>query len=379
MKLATAQQLKQSLSKTRNEISTGNCDTQKEIKETKEAECKQPARFSTVSDFLSVKARSEISKTATNSLWLGYEWLRNNQCVRCTKCTRCINSKSRFIVRDELFYRYKQQVEAVGKRIFRKVPSRSLISEGDVINCALHAHIEGIEKYSVKFGTTYMQYLNAPNGRSRIYGRCVDYMRKCQHLPRRIAGDRRELDPKIEALMHKLGKINVSVEDITDHYGDDAGHIMADPLFGASVYNQELTSDSGEDESSYSQFDDVFNGGAKLLSGNSGNDRNGCSGEKCSCNGSSGGSESGSNSRELTDRCKYEGESKILSLIDDEDIRFVIWSYTYLGMVSSEIADVLGKSISTVALLKERGYKILRTKMTKEEMKDICHLVRYGD
>lgn len=349
MKLATAQQLKQSI----NEISTGNQNTKQPISQPKST---HSSRFSIVSDFLSVTARIEITAIITTKLWFGYEWLRSTQ-------SQHHQSPARFILRDELFHRYQQSVEAVAKRIFRKVPSRSLVSESDLIDCSLLAHIEGLEKYSIQIGTTYMQYLNAPRGRSRIYGRCVDYMRKCQHLPRRIASERRELNPKIEALMHKLGKINISVEDVIDHYGDEAGSIMADPLFGAAVYNQELITDSSStDEPATSQFDQH----CKIP-------------ENCACVSSQNSYGGSQMNRETTDRCKYDGESMILSLIEDPDVRFVIWAYNYLGMVSSEIAEILGKSISTVALLKEKGYKTLRTKLTKEEMKEICHLVRYGD
>lgn len=286
-------------------------------------------------DFLDVMAKARIKVLAFDivskikdysnvRLWKLYESIRGDDS----------RPKMRAIVKAIVYERYLPDVMSVAEKYSRRrLPRKSLASADDVHQSAIKAHLEGMEKYSHTFGTTYMQFLNA-SGKSRVIGRIIDDLRRLQDLPRDVSFKRRNWKKKIEALAHKLGKWP-NIDEIADEYGEEAGEISSDPLFEASVVNQV---DDGEGNAmSMSDFPLEKKVGRGSPSG-----------------------------------VKYSSkEEEILSYIPDEKIRYIISAYYFKSMVNGDIANELKMSISTVSTLRRRGETMLRARLTRDQFEDI--------
>lgn len=243
-----------------------------------------------------------------------------------------------------LFNKYIPDIQKIVEREFSRIPSRSLAEKQDIFQAAIIGHLESMDSYDPGVGTSYMQF-----SYRRIRGAIIDCLRKLQHLPRNIAGNRRIAAPIIEKVSHKLGK-SPTVQDVFDNCDRDSSSsngnsnncclhsIISDPLFNSGVYTQ-VTICSQNDEISETEVVNII--------------------------------EDSSSKKKSVNRDLEKRIIRLLKNEGSENVSFVIWAYYYQGMTTTEIASTLNMGAPTISRMHERGIKLLHIHFKYEELKGL--------
>jgi RNA polymerase sigma factor (sigma-70 family) len=224
----------------------------------------------------------------------------------------------------------------------RKMPSYSLADTCDLEQSVCIGLLQAVDAFDPNYGTTFMQFANMP-GHSRIFGSVIDCLRKLQDYPRSIAALRRRVRPLMAHLRQVL-RHEPTIEEFCDYYGEQYRELVENPLVNTSVFNQTHSYTGGEE----------------------GEEEN---------------SDMGQGVEDHRDQDKRHGNlatpeavensNRILDVIDDKDIRFVIWAYYYMGFINEAIAEFLDCSTSSVAKKHRRGLEILKQKFSLVEFRDL--------
>lgn len=257
---------------------------------------------------------------------------------------RASYERVRIRVRQHLVLRYQESAMRIARGYARrKMPAYSLADTCDLEQSVCIGLLEAVDSFDPNFGTTFMQFANMP-GRSRIFGSVIDCLRKLQDYPRSIAALRRRVRP-LMAHLRQVVKHEPTVEEFCSYYGEQYRSLVENPLVNTSVYNQSHTyngTDEGDEpESDMSQGVEDHRDTTRM-SGN------------------------------LATPEAVENSNRILDVIEDKDIRFVIWAYYYMGFINDTIAEFLDCSTSSVAKKHRKGLEIIQQHFTLEEFRELA-------
>lgn len=238
---------------------------------------------------------------------------------------------------DRYYPRCKREVE---KYAYRKLPTYSLIQIEDLYQAVAIRLFETIPKFDPSFGIDFWQFFNSQQGnRSFLKGAIIDGVRALQNCTRRIAKQKRRLAEAGKMLRHALQR-EPTIDDFCDFFGWEHREELSEPMLWQSVFNQSAKPDGEagvDDYSTESRFADA------------------------------------SLAREEEIKCNLlpEGiqrEKAILSIIKDDECRYAVWAYYWLGYTNKMIAKYLDCSISTALERKRQGEQIIAEYFTRESL-----------
>jgi len=252
-------------------------------------------------------------------------------------------------IRSIMIERYlPDTIQQADSYYYTQIPEYSLIDKNDARQEAIFGMMEAFDEYDYRYGTGFMQFANA-RGRSRIQGAITDSLRRLMEYPRWVAEDRREIHPLIQKLQQQLGH-KPSIEDFCNQYGEAYRSKIQNKLFASGVFNQHQVN-SG-DEAEKTSLDSL-----SAL-------------EDFRLNRASG------NTWDCEDRANFQ--KVVLSVIEDDKQRFVIYAYFWLQWNIPTIAKC--KSIkcshSTALSLLDAGKKKIRASFTYQHMLELLHKSR---
>jgi len=246
---------------------------------------------------------------------------------RYNKLLETRDNNDAFVIKlyNYLFCIYFRNINFLATKAYRNIPKYSSVSWSDVIMSCICGHVESFRKYDPHKGTLYFTF-----ARDRIYYSVIDFIRQFQDVPNHISQLRRELIPKLQILSHEL-KRPINDDDIYDLIlsGEFCENYLYPDLFKLikiQTFNETNSHISGVNDSFISS---MLNN--KIITVN--------------------------DETELKKEINY---SKLLEVIDNEDIRFTILTTFFWGMPLSDVAKILEVSTATAHGLKVRGIKILR-------------------
>lgn len=260
-------------------------------------------------------------------------------------------------IKKELFDRYLQDtLKQVSSYVSRKMPKFSLICEEDLQEAVEVRLWRYLDKFDPHFGTiTFMQYFNAKgknNPKSGLRGAIYDSLRKLQEFSRPIAQQRRELKPMFLELEQKLGH-KPTLEEFLDEYGWETvvtfgkekrklRDIISNPLFSAGVFNQRQAISSLNEGLDDREIESLINYKARPA-------------------------------KNIHRMQSAENKAYILSLLEDEDMQFIVDCYIWQGDTSEKIRYYLNSfgqkcSLSWVATKYKQAKLILEQKLSRERL-----------
>lgn len=284
------------------------------------------ANTSGTQDSQEVKNREEIP--AAIPLWRKQKALKGTRITASDDELETIDYRISCI-HQELFTVYLPEVKRIARNYKEySMPEYSIVDQDDLLQAASFGAYESICRYKlckVPFlGFAYR----------RIHGSMIDCLRQMQDFPRIVASQRRDFKEKFRTLSFKMGR-NPTPEEFTDHYGEQYRDIFHDNLIWSGVFNNSIKESNEYDEEGSCINPETSDGKGILES--------------------------------------YDARSSILACIEDEDIRYVMWAYYWHGMLNRQIANIIGRSISSVADMRRQGVHILRCHYNYREF---CELVR---
>ena len=234
--------------------------------------------------------------------------------------------KIRKRIRNLLIERYSRDAFRVADSYYkRKIPEYTLADVWDLRMAAVHGVMQCVDQYNLAVGCkTFMHFANAKHG-SRVRGAIYDCLRKLQDYPRSIAKRRRDIGPRMLALMHKIGR-DPTTDDFCNEYGEEWRPIVEDPLFASRVYNQMRASDDADGMDHMSHVEDDT--------------------ERCE--------------DRWNDEDSVKFRERIMSLLPDKQQSFVIYAYYWLGWNIEHIAEDPIMQCSTSQASKIRSDAIIR-------------------
>lgn len=299
-----------------------------------------------------VSIRSRIHLYSDHQLWLV---LRQPCYILATEPTVIYHPDHAYI-RKSLFHRYLMDISQVVRTYcIRRLPPLALVQPCDLLQSVSTRAWDAMNQYDPTFGTTFMQYCNAP-GRSILYGAIIDELRRMQDYPRFIAKYRRELQPIVEKMKHALHR-DPTIDEICQ-YGNqhvdpmfESEHrpILEDPLFHSGVFNQREDHGDGEagEDAVAGEMDNVLHSTSSAFQ-NRGNVNATC---------------------HAVDQ--RDAKFGVLSKISDMQARNAVRFYYWDGMIDSEIGSILGVTQSKAAALRMSGVNALRAYYTYDQLREI--------
>lgn len=262
-------------------------------------------------------------------------------------------------VRKELYDRYLPDVLKVTRSYFtRRMPKFSLLNQEDLEQVAQIEMLKYLDKFDPEYGTiTFMQFLNA-KGKSRLNGSIKDCLRSLQDFSRLIAKLRRELKPLFIKLTQKIGHKPTS-EEFLDEYGWDTSikveknkwmtyrEILSHPLFYSGVFNQRQHASIDSEGFNEENLESLANIEAPIP-------------------------------RRDNQVNRYDSMNFILSHIEDEDIRYIIWEYYYNDETDKRIfrsLSAFGKKCSPSWITNKRkaGEKIIEQRLGRKGLEILAN------
>lgn len=254
------------------------------------------------------------------------------------------NPERKNLIKAALFDRFvPDTLRIVHSYIKRNMPRYSLVDPSDIEQGTLKEMYEYLDKYDASAegpggGNTFMQYFNS----GRLMGSIADTLRLLMNCHRDTADNRRKLKPLVKKTTELLGRRPNQQEIIDQH--PEAAEIFQDPMLFVGVFNQSVTSSSGNSEpieqglgmESHEEQDRI-------------------------------GKKEAATQRTFAE--KLEAKHRILSVIENEEDRRAVYYYYWLGKNHAWIAERFLCSISSAVNKCSRGLACIKRHFSSEDLK----------
>lgn len=231
-----------------------------------------------------------------------------------------------------LFCIYFRNINFLAAKAYKNIPAYSLVSWNDVIMSCFHGHIEAFNKYDPYRGISYFSF-----AANRVYYSVVDFVRNVQDVPSYIPALRRKIIPRLQELAHKNNR-QITDDDIYDLIASDKSLELE--KHDVDVSNPDVLRlikirTFNETNSCLSGINDDFNSSIidnKIITINESSNHN-----------------------------KRFNYLKLLSFINDEDIKFAVLATHFWNMPLTDTANILEVSHAKAHGLKERGLSMFKS------------------
>jgi DNA-directed RNA polymerase specialized sigma subunit len=252
-------------------------------------------------------------------------------------------------VKRKLFEIYESDTARIAENYqYRHMPQYSLLERDDLRQAVVMAMYKLLDEYDPGYGTiTFMQFANARD-RSRLRGAILDCLRTLQEFPRSIAKNRRLVKPMMANLRNVL-RHKPTLEEFCDYYGWHWKAVLTDRLFATGVFNQGRVVVDATDESievdSIQQVESRHQDNDAVMS-------------------------------------RVDNIDRILECLPDDDMRYIVWAYYFVGDTNDRIRDSLRASgrkcsLSLVVSKHKAAIAILREKFTLESIRTMASRADY--
>lgn len=244
--------------------------------------------------------------------------------------------------RNKIFFSYRPLADGLANCIVRGLPYRPLVEPDDLHSAAYFGLLQAIDSFEVGKGNQFNTFATY-----RIRGAILDELRNLQNFSRANSRIRREIEPLMKILWHRLCR-KPTADDLTEFYpkkliGDMyLEDIIRDPLLFASVFNQQEVS-TGKDGSQKNIENDI---------------------ELCMARMRTSLPEKPEDQQQRVDLIE-----KILKLLCvDQKEKMVIFCYYCMGMTSGQICETAKLSPTWVSEKMKSGLRRLRKAAYKDEV-----------
>jgi RNA polymerase sigma factor (sigma-70 family) len=295
----------------------------------------KPAEINTVKP----SQPAQIQKPAQPTKRRGLEDLSEQELWKFYLYLKSVSSPLVARVKQFVIDKYMPDVERIANRYARKnLPKHSTSSPADVLQSALLAHVQTVDKYDLGHGTNYMQFAYR-----RINGGIIDSLRCMQDCRRSTPGSKRIVRKLQEKMSHELGH-HVTIDEIIESYGNSILQVASDNMVFNSVYNN--SSFASSENNAECEQDPI----------------------------SSCGSIDDDITRSENVAHSHHNEKLIMDSLggpESQRLKDVIWLYYYMNMTTEDVAIVLECSISNVSAMKRKAIEKLKRKFTYKEFRDL--------